>query len=600
MESSKPNMVVVLLSFALVAIASADWDSLGRGISTFSGELDQQELHTHVLDLGALRTVKLGSAEGRVRSKVLVTADTTRRDERQTSEGFDEFLRELEVKAEVKGSFKVFQAKVSSHYKFEEAGRTDFYYSRFSSTIQNGHIRVDAATSAQLQALVFPHVQSDFDTMTPQEIFRSYGTHVTTGVVIGGSLTLWSSSTSSKFSSEREFEVAAEASYKLVLEGSASLSERERREAGKLNSEEGLLVQGGDVALAKGNVDEWVTSINNNAEEVSFLRKGVVPIWELIADPAKANEMKSWFEKVLGSRSFFLKVFHSRPHDQTTRVQHPQARVIVEDGWKVLSGGATVKYYSHGQLLFKSCPIIESGIPKGWEAQSKDHHKADRGQIQVHAVAIHDPFDEWDVKVASATSAEGKVAASEATVPDGYTLVGGGADVKWRANTPGMALSMCFPGPTRSWYGWAEQQTFNGGKESRGTITTFAIGLKHKSGNFQLKPRLLESTVEKLQHPSETVFATDAGYAIVGGGGRVLRRSGQGVGFLTDLTPSEDGRSFFAGAKDHFTVGFNDITVYGIELQGAAYYATPEELLGRDSLSGFHAMMTRMKQSGAK
>lgn len=84
-------MLHVLLSFALVAIVSADWDSLGRGISRFSGVLDQKELKTHVLDLGDLRKVRLGAAEGHARSKVLLTTDTSRDDKKSMSKGFEEF-----------------------------------------------------------------------------------------------------------------------------------------------------------------------------------------------------------------------------------------------------------------------------------------------------------------------------------------------------------------------------------------------------------------------------------------------------------------------------------------------------------------------------
>lgn len=120
----------------------------------------------------------------------MTTPDIIRRVEKETSKGFDESLRKLEVKADIKGSFKVFKFKVASLYKFEEARRNDYNYSRVSSVVQNGHIRVDAATNAQLQALVYPHVQRDFDTFSPQQVYRSYGSHVTTGVVIGGSLTL--------------------------------------------------------------------------------------------------------------------------------------------------------------------------------------------------------------------------------------------------------------------------------------------------------------------------------------------------------------------------------------------------------------------------
>lgn len=76
---------------------------------------------------------------------------------------------------------------------------------------------------------------------------------------------------------------------------------------------------------------------------------------------------------------------------------------------------------------------------------------------------------------------------------------------------------------------------------------------------------------------------------------RVIRRPKQAAVFLTTLHLRAGGRSFFAKAKDHIVAGRNAIRVTGIELQGAAYYPSPEELLGRDALVGLHQMMRRKK-----
>lgn len=110
-----------------------------------------------------------------------------------------------------------------------------------------------------------------------------------------------------------------------------------------------------------------------------------------------------------------------------------EAYVLVQSGWKVISGGASVSFFGHGKLLTRSFPLwTGQRAPYGWNVLSKCHHVEDEGLIQAFATAMYDPNDDMDVKVDFFESTPMNHPTTRVRVSDKYTLVDGGADVLWK------------------------------------------------------------------------------------------------------------------------------------------------------------------------
>lgn len=262
-----------------------------------------------------------------------------------------------------------------------------------------------------------------------------------------------------------------------------------------------------------------------------------------------------------------LRRFESAEAMATTRVNHPTAQVTVPDGWKVISGGAYVVYYGSGQLLSKSFPIISEGSssPIGWSVQSKDHQKADLGQVQALAVAMYDPSDEYEVHVATLDTKDAETD-PHATVflPEGYTLLGGGINVHWKGQ--GSLITASRPtDDLKGWYGAAKDHI----AADPSTISVYAIGIRHKVyGTEFLGTRLVSQGSTVAPHPWAAVKAS-SGSLFVGGGGEVATG---GVGnMLVDLIPVSGGHVFYASSKDHLESDPKNLTAYGIEVSDATY-----------------------------
>ena len=149
---------------------------------------------------------------------------------------------------------------------------------------------------------------------------------------------------------------------------------------------------------------------------------------------------------------------------------HPEARVSLPDGYKLLSGGAKVGSTEQGNLLTASFPT--------WRANSKDHVNSSPATLTVFAIAINDPDDIWEVKVfQSDPSAAASQPHQEISVEPDYVMVGGGAQVNYSGD--GNMLFASYPKAERTWRAQSKDHI----KADGATIAAYAMGLKCKPGS---------------------------------------------------------------------------------------------------------------------
>ncbi|CAN8075535.1 unnamed protein product [Agarophyton chilense] len=569
------SIIQFWLLFCSSSHALDTWDTVGFGFRPYDGTFDFSRLHSRVLDLGPL--VEKNGRLVRQKTTILELDNVSR--EKRVASGFDELTSSLKRDISVGGGFLGFKTNLALHYRFETTKGSDDFFSREATVIQRGHLRVVDSSIPSLRELVLPNVGNYLSSATPQQIFSTYGTHVTTGLVFGGMLELWSSSLKSKFSSESEFSLAADASFKSFVKGPFSLTTVEKRLGERMESVLGLIVKGGTFSVGENAESNWFQSTESNSQAIQFLSQGAIPIWELIQKENQSKRVKDYYEQIFGTRSMILKRFESPSLNLFGRIPHPEAQIYVPRGWKVISGGAEVQYYGSGQLLTKSYPISENGIPVGWFVQSKDHLRSDKGKIQAFAVAVWDPFDSWDVVARQTTSSNATHPRAQAFLPSssGYMVTGGGANTVW--SHPGSLLVTSSPteGYSLGWIASAKSHL----QTVPSRVIAYVIGMRPREG--QNPPaRERSSRFGPAQHPSGTIYATQ-GSCFVGGGAKVSRG---GLGnMLVDLIPSADGKTFSSYAKDHLEPDNQYLTIYGIEVEGAHYVNNIETVLGIDPTS---------------
>jgi hypothetical protein len=133
---------------------------------------------------------------------------------------------------------------------------------------------------------------------------------------------------------------------------------------------------------------------------------------------------------------------------QGARANWPQATLTVPSGYKIISGGARDNWTGWGNMLTASYPKDLST----WIASGKDHVVSDLSTINVWAIAVFDPEDKWQVSIQSSTSAVAQHPTGTATVPNGFTLTGGGAFAHWNTQCcGGSLLTASYPQDSKTW-----------------------------------------------------------------------------------------------------------------------------------------------------
>lgn len=231
---------------------------------------------------------------------------------------------------------------------------------------------------------------------------------------------------------------------------------------------------------------------------------------------------------------------------------HPETTLTVPPGYKIIGGGARVNWSGSGNLLTASFPKNA----QTWIARAKDHKRPSPANIDVWAIAIHDPSDEWEVDIFSTTSSPASHPSATATVNSNYVLTGGGAEAHW--STEGSLLTASYPEGSVNWVAKSKDHK----DPEKVSITAYAIGIRARNGVVGPSIKIFTRTSSSAQHPS-TEVSTDSGYSLVGGGAEANWKVAGNL--LTASFP--DGNTWRVASKDHIDPESCTITAYAVGIK---------------------------------
>jgi len=266
------------------------------------------------------------------------------------------------------------------------------------------------------------------------------------------------------------------------------------------------------------------------------------------------------------------KQFEVRTFSATTIGAEGVAEIYLLSGWKLLGVGASTRYQSGANETYLTSFIVPDKTPSGqWHVIVNHRHNAyfSISPLVAYAIGIYDPANELDVQVfESAQSNFTHWPSASVTIPDGYSLTGGGADIRYSVNT---YLTESYPDPTssRTWVVRAKDHIVN----SLSTISAWAIGVKSnnpKKLSFTSSAGKISATSEIVAHPTMTVTINpSAGQFLTGGGAKteyVDYEHGGNLIWETAPVFDENGRGigWSAASKDYDASDPAAITVYAI------------------------------------
>lgn len=162
----------------LLAAAVDRFDALGFGVRPNDGIFASRHLKFCALNL---RSMKASLAGYSTRTPVNVQNVHIRTDEKTTAKDFDEFPRRIRGDLSNSAKLMILQASLTTHYRFISTQRKDYYFARKTSVVDRAQLRINGASATMLRSRLIHSVANFLRTQSPNRIFQSYGTHVTTG-----------------------------------------------------------------------------------------------------------------------------------------------------------------------------------------------------------------------------------------------------------------------------------------------------------------------------------------------------------------------------------------------------------------------------------
>jgi hypothetical protein len=156
----------------------------------------------------------------------------------------------------------------------------------------------------------------------------------------------------------------------------------------------------------------------------------------------------------------------------------------------------------------------------------------------------------------SATSEQSDRPSVQVHVPEGFSIIGGGAHVDWNGTDPGQLLVASIPEDERTWYAESKAHSVS----SPSTITAYALALENPQGRLW-QVEHFSATDGPASRPSAVVRVED-GFVLTGGGARVTTNDNIGQ-LLVSSFPS-DSVSWEGRSKDHQVASAGTLTVRAI------------------------------------
>ena len=215
---------------------------------------------------------------------------------------------------------------------------------------------------------------------------------------------------------------------------------------------------------------------------------------------------------------------------------HPTATATVPENHVMIGGGCRSSFTGTGQLLIASYP----STPSTWTCRSKDHLTSDPSTITAYALSIPKSLG-IPAHIATSTSPHGGHVRTQANLPPGYLLVGGGCRLTRAAPASGHLLTIMKPG-TRSYECEAKDHLVR----SQAVLEAYAVGIPDDLP-FEVVREAVTGVEARRGHVSARLTRTTA--VLIGGGCSVTQ--GEDGNLLWASFPRADERRWVCAHKDH-------------------------------------------------
>lgn len=214
-------------------------------------------------------------------------------------EDFENYTQALNVTLGLEGRYGYFSGSLNSAYSQEVRNSLKTMYSTISENVQSFDVRYPDPSKLSLT----PEFVKDLAKMEPDDLYSKYGSHIVTGIQVGGNAQFSSYAQETKSYTEQDFKVDVEASY-MKATGSSSFEGNQSSETQSNVQKADFDVTGGTTEGQSALVndqdwDAWMTTVDDEPELVGFIPEiGLTPIYVYAAKVKRKQVLSDAFDRL--------------------------------------------------------------------------------------------------------------------------------------------------------------------------------------------------------------------------------------------------------------------------------------------------------------
>ncbi len=223
----------------------------------------------------------------------------------ETVEGssVSEYVSNLSQDAGLDFDAFVFKASFEDHFDKKTENNSSLFYYTYMDLNTKWQVSLDSRNIDTLKNYLDSQFKADLKSMSPESLFREYGTHFISSAYIGGRIDYSSTTQTTEESVITEVKTAIGGKYK-ALSGELSNEEIYDAQLRKYNTSTRLSVVGGAAEFTRDiknhqQYEDWAASLTNKPALCGFDNRSLKPIWLLCSNPTRAKQLEDYFNNSL-------------------------------------------------------------------------------------------------------------------------------------------------------------------------------------------------------------------------------------------------------------------------------------------------------------